>query len=71
MEGLTGERTSLDDIDTNVVEASINLPLQELWRHLVDGVDALGVLSGQGSRGRHGIAAVGGDDLLVCLEPPG
>lgn len=34
----------------------------------MDVVDALGVLGRQGGRGRHGVAAVGGDDFLVRLE---
>lgn len=63
-------QTSLDDVDADVVEAGVELLLQELGRDLVDGVDALGVLGRQGGRGCHGIAAVGGDDLLVRLETP-
>lgn len=60
--------TSLDDLHADVVEAGVDLLPQERGRHRVDVVDALGVLGRQRRRGRHGVAAVGRDDLLVCLE---
>lgn len=60
--------TSLDDVDPDVVEAGVDLLPQERRRHRVDVIDALGVLGRQRRRRRHGVAPVGGDDLLVRLE---
>jgi hypothetical protein len=33
-------------------------------------IDARGILGRQRRRGRHGVAAMGGDDLLVRFEAP-
>lgn len=60
--------TGLDDVNSDVVEAGVYLLRQKRRRHRVDVVDAQGVLCRQRRRRRHGIAAMGGDDLLVCLE---
>lgn len=60
--------TGLDDVHPDVVETGVDLLPQEHGRHRVDVVDAQGVLGRQRRRGRHGVAAVGGDDLLVRLE---
>lgn len=62
--------TGLDDVYPNVVEAGVDLLPQERRRHRVDVVDAQGVLGRQRRGGRHGVAPVGGDDLLVRLEAP-
>lgn len=63
--------TGLDDVYPDVVEAGVDLLPQERRRHRVDVVDAQGVLGRQRRRGRHGVAPVGGDDLLVRLEAAG
>lgn len=60
--------TRLDHVHTNILDDSINLLLQKLGRHVVNIVHGLRVLRREGCRGSHGVAAVGGDDLLVCLE---
>lgn len=60
--------TGLDDVYPDVVEAGVDLLPQEGGRHRVDVVDAQGVLGRQRRRRRHGVAAVGRHDLLVCLE---
>lgn len=63
--------TGLDDVYPDVVEAGVDLLPQERRRHRVDVVDAQGVLGRQRRRRRHGVAPVGGDDLLVRLEAAG
>jgi len=61
--------TCLDYINADVIEARINLLAQELRRDLVDAEHARGVLRRQRRRCRHGVAAMGGDDLLIGLKP--
>lgn len=63
--------TGLDDVYPDVVEAGVDLLPQERGRHRVDVIDAQGVLGRQRRRGRHGVAPMGGDDLLVRLEAAG
>lgn len=60
--------TSLDNINTNILNTGLNLLSHKLGGNDVDGLDALGVLRREGRGGRHGVAAMGGDDLLVRLE---
>jgi hypothetical protein len=60
--------TGLDNINTNILNAGFNLLSHKLGGNDVDGLDALGVLRREGRGGRHGVAAMGGDDLLVRLE---
>lgn len=60
--------TSLDHIDAHVLNTRLNLLLDKPGRHHVDGPHALRVLRRQRCRGRHGVAAMGGHDFLVCFE---
>ena len=60
--------TRLDNIHPNVLNNSIDLFPQKLGRDMVNIVNPLRVLGRERRCGRHGIAAMGGDDLLVCLE---
>lgn len=69
--GVWSQHTGLDDVYPDVVEAGVDLLPQERRRHRVDVVDAQGVLGRQRRGGRHGVAPMGGDDLLVRLEAPG
>lgn len=60
--------TSLDNINTNILNTGLNLLSNKLGRNDVDGLDALSVLRREGRGGRHGVAAMSGDDFLICLE---
>lgn len=64
----TRRLTRLDNINTNILNTGFNLLSHKLGRNDVDGLDALGILRREGRGGRHGVAAMGGDDLLVRLE---
>jgi hypothetical protein len=60
--------TGLDNIGFYVPEHGVNLLPHKLGRHMVDAIYARGVLRRQGRGGRHGIAAMGRDDLLIRLQ---
>jgi hypothetical protein len=60
--------TCLDNVDANVLYASINLLLHKRSGYDVDVLDAQRVLRRQRRRGRHRVTAVGRHDFLVCLE---
>ena len=64
----SGVGTCLDNIHPDILNNGVDLFPQKLGRHQMDAVDPLCVLRCEGRRGRHGIAAMGRDDLLVCLE---
>ncbi len=66
-EGL-GRLTRLDNINPDILNDGVNLLSEKLGRHEVNVVDPLCVLRRESRRGRHGIAAVGGNHLLVCFE---
>lgn len=61
------QRTSLDDVDTNIFDAGVYLLPDEFRRCRMYSVDALRVLCGKASSGSHSIAAIRGDHLLICL----
>jgi hypothetical protein len=63
-----GGLTRLDNIHPNILHHSINLLPQERCRDMVYIVHTPGVLRRERRRGRHGVAPVGGNDFLVCLE---
>lgn len=65
------EFTSLDNIYPDVRHNSINLLPKKLGGDMVYAVHAEGVLGCEGCGGRHGVAAVGGDDFLVCFQAAG
>ncbi len=67
---ITAQHTGLDDSGRDVSEHSIDLFSRELGRNLMDVVDTHGILGRQRRRGRHGVAAMSGDDLLVCFKAP-
>lgn len=67
MKGGKAQLASLDDVDADVVYAGINLLDQEVLRHMMNVVHSRGVLRSESGRGRHGIAPMSRDDLLVCL----
>jgi len=62
------ESTCFDDIDANILGASINLLLHEIGRCFVNTKYSLGVLCSEGSRRGHGITAVSSDHFLISLE---
>jgi hypothetical protein len=64
-------QTCLYNVDSNVVNACINLLLQERWRDFKDILHTQCILSRQSSRSGHCIASVSSYDLLVSLEAPG
>lgn len=72
---ILGERgklfTGLDDVDAHILETGLDLLLDKVGRDGVDVLDAEGVLGRQGRGGRHGVAAMSGEDLLVRLESAG
>ena len=61
-------RTCLDDISANILDASINLLPDKCGRHDMNVSHAEGVLRGESRGGREGVAAMCGDDFLVCFE---
>lgn len=64
----TDRLTRLDNINTNILNAGLNLLSNKVGRNDVDSLDALGVLRSEGRGGRHGVAAMSGDDLLVSFK---
>lgn len=60
--------TCFDNIDANVVGASIDLLLYEVGRCLMNAKHPLGILCSESSRRRHGVAAMSSDHLLISLE---
>lgn len=61
-------RTCLDNIDTNILYASIDLLANELGRHDVHIPDAQCVLRRQSRSRRQGIAPMSSDDLLIGFK---
>lgn len=60
--------TSLDNIDTNITDTSINLLPHKCWGSIVNVNNALSVLGCQCRCGGHSVAPMGGNDFLVCLQ---
>jgi len=60
--------TGLDNVHADIFNDRVDLFPQKLRRHEMDVVDPFGVLRRQGRRGRHGVAAMGGDHLLIRFE---
>lgn len=60
--------TSLDDINTNVFDARIDLLLQECWWRVMDIEYLLRILCCQCGCCSHCIAAVSCYDFLVCFQ---
>lgn len=65
------KHTSLHDVHRDILHDSLDLALHEPRRHDMHTLDARRVLLRQGRRGRHGVAPMGGNDLLVRLEAAG
>lgn len=61
--------TCLDDIDANVLSASIDLLPYKFRRRLVYSSHTCRVLGRQSSRGSHSITAMSGGDFLVGFQP--
>lgn len=64
----TSPPTRFDNIHPNILHHRINLLPQEARWHKMDVVDALSILGCKGRRGRHCIAAMSCEDLLVGFE---
>ena len=62
-----GKFTCFDDIGTDVFETGLDLLSNDFRRYDVDAGDAFGVLDGQRRGGGHCVAAMRGEDLLVCF----
>jgi hypothetical protein len=62
--------TRLDNIYADILNDGVDLLPEKRGRHVVDVIDALCVLRREGRCGRHGVAAMDGNDLLVRLEAP-
>jgi hypothetical protein len=62
--------TRLHYVGPDVVETGIDLLADKRRWHFVDAMDTLSVLCRECRRGRHGITAMCGNDLLICLEAP-
>ena len=60
--------TCFDNIETDIVDTSVNLLSQKCRRNLMDVVDAQRVLCSQSSSRGHSIAAMGCNDFLVRFE---
>ena len=69
LDTLVGLGTGLDHIDTNVIGTGVDLLSHELGWCLMYAGDTLSVLSCQGGRCGHSIAAMRSDDFLVGLKP--
>lgn len=59
--------TDFDDVNTNIIETSVDLLGDESGGYVIDVGYALGVLGGQCRCGCHGIALVCSEDFLVCF----
>jgi hypothetical protein len=64
------DNTSFDHVHANVADTRINQLQYEGWRYRMNINDAHRVLGGQSGGGRHCIAAMSGNDLLVCFQAP-
>jgi hypothetical protein len=60
--------TSLDNIHSNILNASLNLLLDKRGRDDMDVLDTQCILCRQGCRGRHGVASMGGKGLLIRFQ---
>jgi len=60
--------TRLDNINPNVLNDGVDLFPEKRGRYEVDVIDPLCVLRRESRRGRHGIATMCGNHLLVCFE---
>lgn len=65
---VAARRTCLDYIDADILNAGLDLLFHKSGRDSVYSFDTGGILCGQSSRSRHGIAAMGGKDFLVGLQ---
>lgn len=63
----TSRRTNLDHVDTNVVNAGIDLFHDKILGNMVDSRDPLCILRSQGCRCSHGVAAMSSYNFLVGL----
>jgi len=63
--------TNFDDIAADVFETGFNLLCHECRRSDMDSLDTKGILGRQGSRRGHCVAAMGGQNLLICLQATG
>lgn len=61
-------RTSLDNVDSNIIHTSLDLLLDEFARNLMNRSHAQCVLCRQCSLRGHSIAAMSGDDFLIGFE---
>lgn len=62
--------TRLDDVGADILNTRLDLLGHKVSRHDVDALNAEGVLRRESRGGRHSVAAMRGDDLLVGFKSP-
>lgn len=65
---IVDQLTSLDNIDTDIFNTSIDLLRDEIGGNDMNALDALSVLRSQSRSGRHSIAAMSSDDFLIRFK---
>jgi len=65
---IVDQLTSLDNIDTDIFNTSIDLLRDEIGGNHMNALDALSVLRSQSRSGRHSVAAISSDDLLIRFK---
>jgi hypothetical protein len=63
--------TSFDNIDTNILDANIDLAFHKIRRNLVNAIDPLCILGSQSGCRGHRIASMSGNHFLICFQTPG
>ena len=62
--------TSFDNVHANVAYTSVDQLSYKGWRDWMNANHTHRILSCESGGSRHCIAAMGGDDLLVCFQAP-
>lgn len=62
------KRTSLDNINANILYTRLNLLSHKLGRNDMNALNTLRILRREGRRRRHGIAPMGSNDFLIGFK---
>lgn len=65
---IADQLTSLDDIDTDIFNTSIDLLRYKIGGNDMNALDALSVLRSQRRSGRHSVAAMSSNDFLIRFK---
>lgn len=65
------KHTDLDNVYPDILDTHVDLETDKVRGYVVNVSDSSSVLGGQSRGDSHGIATMGGDDFLICLEASG